>query len=72
MHCALLGVSKLLLSLWMDAARCSGTSHDLRADISLLDERISKIEVPSEIRRKPRGISDMKHWKGTRACTCIV
>lgn len=64
MHCALLGVSKLLLQLWTSPTHCINTNHDLRADIPLLDERISKIAVPCEVRRKPRGISDVKHWKG--------
>ena len=64
MHCALLGVAKHLLTLWTEASRCRGTYHDLRQDVSLLDERINRIEVPSEIRHKPHSISDMKHWKG--------
>ena len=64
MHCALLGVSKLLLSLWTDSARCSNTIHDIRHAIQQLDNRINRIKVTSSIRRKPRGISDLKHWKG--------
>lgn len=72
MHCACLGVTKLLLNLWTDTARCRGTGHDLHADITLLDERIHQIAVPSEIRHKPRGISDMKHWKGTASIYVCV
>ena len=64
MHCALLGVSKLLLNLWTNPARCRGTSHDLRSDIPYLDRCLGCVHVPSLIRRKPRGISDSKHWKG--------
>ena len=64
MHCALLGVSKLLLSLWTDSARCSNTIHDIRHAIQQLDNRMNRIKVTSSIRRKPRGISDLKHWKG--------
>jgi hypothetical protein len=64
MHCALLGVSKLLLNLWTDTARCRSTNHNLHADVKILDERIAQITVPSEILHKPREISDMKHWKG--------
>ncbi len=64
MHCALLGVSKLLLTLWTDSTRCSNTVHDLRYAMPLLDRRINNIKIPSSIRRKPRPISDLKHWKG--------
>ena len=66
MHGALLGVSKLLLSLWTDPSRCRGTLHDLLPDILLLQERFKLIELPTEIRRKPRSISDLKHWKGKK------
>lgn len=65
MHCALLGVSKLLINLWFDPARCRNTLHDLRGDIRWIDKCLSCTQVPSLIRRKPRGISDLKHWKGT-------
>ncbi len=69
MHCALLGVSKLL---WTDVARCGGSLHDVRHAIPTLDKRIKNIVH----RPKPRGISDLKHWKGdfvllvqTNTCT---
>ena len=65
MHCALLGVSKLLLSLWTDPARCGGMLHDIR----VCDDRI---KVPSSIRRKPRTVSDLKHWKGQSSTLIIV
>lgn len=64
MHCVLFGVSKLLLSLWIDTSRSVGTSHNLHNDINLLNARLSRIHVPSVIRRKPRGLNDLKHWKG--------
>lgn len=35
--------------------------HSLRSSIPLIDQRISQIEVPSEIRRKPRGLKELKH-----------
>ena len=64
MHCALLRVTKLLLNMWTDGTRSRNTIHGIHTDIARLDERISHICVPSEIQRKPRGISDIKHWKG--------
>ena len=67
MHCTLIGVSKLLLNLWTNSSRCSGTNHNLHSDIPLLDSRLRCVQVPAMIRRKPRGISDVKHWKGIQS-----
>lgn len=64
MHCGLLGVTKLLLSLWTDAGRSAGTCHNLRADVNDLNQLIEKIQTPSIMRRKPRGLTNLKHWKG--------
>jgi hypothetical protein len=65
MHCALLGVSKLLLSLWTDTSRCRGSCHNIRDAIPLIDKMlISNVKTPYTIRRKPRGLTEMKHWKG--------
>ena len=72
MHCVLLGVSKLLLSLWLEPSRCRGTSHDLHSQLNLLDDRFSRLHVPSMIRRKPRGLNDLKHWKGTSSAKFIM
>jgi hypothetical protein len=66
MHCALLGVSKLLVSLWIETSRCVGTDHNIRAFISSLDQQLlHNIKIPSCIRRKPRGLSELKHWKAS-------
>ena len=70
MHCVLLGVTKVLLKLWTDRTRSCNTIHDMRADIPVIDERMKQITVPTEIRRKPRGVADVKHWKGTHTCIC--
>lgn len=67
MHCALIGVAKLLIGLWTDSAKCMGKGYDIRKHISAIDELMTSrnIQTPSEITRKPRGLSDVKHWKGT-------
>ena len=65
MHLTLLGISKLVLGLWMSEARANGTHSNLHANSSLIETRIKQIETPSEIRRQPRGLDDRKHWKGT-------
>lgn len=62
MHCTLTGVSKLLLNLWLE--RCHGSAYDIYKEIDSLDSRIAQVQVPSEICHNPRGVSDMKHWKG--------
>ena len=49
MHSALLGVSRLLLSLWTDGTRCRGTAHDLRSKLDLIETGINRIEVPLEV-----------------------
>lgn len=61
MHYALLGVSKLLLSLWIDGTRCCGTTHDLHSKLTMIDTGIHHIEVPSEVRRKTRNINKLKY-----------
>ena len=62
MHCTLLGVSKHLIALWTE--KCHGSVYDIHNQIPLLDKRIAQVQVPSEIRHKPRRITDVKHWKG--------
>lgn len=64
MHCALIGAAKLLIGLWMDKSRCLRTEHDIHHLIVYIDECLQKIATPSEIPQKPRGLSDLKHWKG--------
>ena len=58
MHLALLGVSKLVLGLWLKQ------STAMRANLNVIEKRIKQIEVPTEISREPRGINEVKHWKG--------
>lgn len=65
MHCALLGTAKLLVSLWTETARCRGSEHDIRRHIPVIDQLLTtNIVTPAEIIRKPRGLSQLKHWKG--------
>ena len=55
---ALLGVSKLVLGLWMSESRA------VRANLHVIENRMKQIQVPTEISREPRGLSELKHWKG--------
>lgn len=54
----------MLLSLWVTTSKCRGTMHDIRAYVPLIDSMLANAKVPSEVRRTPLGISEMKHWKG--------
>lgn len=73
MHCVTLGVVKTLLSLWTDATKSRGTLHDIQPDILLLDKRISEIQVPTEMTRKPRTIKDhLSDWKGMYSEYCCI
>ena len=66
MHGVLLGVVKLLFSLWTEPSRCSGLPCDIRHNLLQIDSRIDQIQVPSEISHLPRGIQDhLKNWKGS-------
>lgn len=53
MHCALHGVNKLLISLWIDLPKCQHTAHDTHLHVNLINKRIQQIRVPAEIPRKP-------------------
>ena len=64
MHSGSIGVSKHLLSLWTNIAKCSGTNHDLHLKVHMIDDRIKHVKVPHEVQRKPSGITDLQHWKG--------
>jgi len=64
MHCTLLGVMKQLMSLWF------GTEHNkekyyISRHISVVDQRLKEIKLPSIISRKPRAISE--HFKYFKA-----
>ena len=64
MHCVLLGVVKLLMSLWF------GSEHNRKEfyigrSVALVDKRLKEIKPPSAINRNPRAIS--KHFKYFKA-----
>ena len=69
MHCACLGVSKLMIGLWTNTTRCRQTEHDLHKSIGAIDINVTNIKTPTEITRKPRGLGDVHHWKG---CACVM
>ena len=64
LHCIDLGVTKALGSLWFD--KCNHQEqfyigHDRY--IKAIDSAICQIQVPTNLHRYPRAISDRPHWK---------
>jgi len=63
---ALLGVSKSLLNFWLKE------SVALHTNLNEVEDRIKQIEVPSEICREPRALTEVKHWKGATALYIFI
>ena len=59
MHCVLLDVTKLLLSLWFGLEH-SREEYYIGRSVSIVDQRLLEIQPPSCITRKPRSISKIK------------
>ena len=65
MHAVLLGVVKLLFTLWFETSRCRVLPCDIRSKEHLINNRIEKICPPSEITHGPRDLTHQKNWKGS-------
>ena len=64
MHCVLLGVMKLLMSLWFNTMH----NHEwyyIGRKVSLVDKRLSEINPPSIITCRPRGSEHFKFYKAS-------
>lgn len=64
MHCVLLGVTKLLISLWF-LKSSSGKEFNVSEMLPVVDERLENIKPPLNIKRKPRSLNDLKYWKAS-------
>jgi hypothetical protein len=64
MHCILINIVRLLISLWFDSTHSSELWSCSRY-VSTVDARIESIQPPNLITRAPRGISKRKHWKAS-------
>lgn len=64
MHCVLLGVVRLLLSLWIGSEH-HGKEHYIGRKLNVIDQRLMEINPPSVITRKPRKLST--HFKYLKA-----
>lgn len=63
MHCVLLGAVKKLLNLWLDSKHHLKPFHVSKGHQTILNDRILKIKVISEIARKPRSIFNRADFK---------
>lgn len=61
MHSVLLGVTKLLLSLWFSTRNKSAAFY-IGRKIALVDKRLLAINSPSLITQKPRKLSEHTFW----------
>ena len=65
MHCVFEGVAKKLIELWFDV-RFSEERFNISDLVDIVDDKLSKIEPPSYIVRRPRSIkSHFKYWKAS-------
>ncbi|XP_046332208.1 uncharacterized protein LOC124115320 [Haliotis rufescens] len=63
MHCVLLGVTKLLLTLWFSSAHAA-SRFSLLPYVNSVDNLLCSVKPPSNISRLPRSINEhLKYWK---------
>ncbi|XP_067333535.1 uncharacterized protein [Channa argus] len=62
MHSVLLGVSKQVMSLWMDPVNCMKPWY-VGHKISEMDSCLLQLKPPSEITRPPRSLKCWEQWK---------
>lgn len=66
MHCILLGITRLLLRLWMQSTYYQELWY-IGTQIGIMDRRLCNIKPPDEIQRTPRSIElTVKFWKGCK------
>ena len=64
MHCVLLGVTRMLLRLWLNSTYHSELWY-IDTAVKVVDSRLGCILPHSKIQRTPRSIEKtMKYWKG--------
>lgn len=71
LHCIELGVMKAMFSFWFDSCY-SGSIFSIRRNCTVINNLLSAISVPSNIRRTPRSLSCIKHWKGVEFFNFLV
>lgn len=63
MHCVLLGVVKLLLSLWLESKYHKNDFYLHGIKVKKINSNIENIRPPNCFSRRPRPITEYIHWK---------
>lgn len=72
MHCALLGVMKKLMDLWLDTKNHAEPFYIPKKKQVELSKRIVSIKALSEITRKPRSVFERKDYKANEYRTLLL
>ena len=71
MHCIMLGIVKMLLSLWFDKSY-RNESFNISDKLTDVNERLMKIKPPNFIGRMPRPLTDLAHYKAAEFKTFLL
>ena len=68
MHCVLLGITKMLLTLWTEKSYSSNPQYLGSENVKKLEQRYLDVKPPNVITRTPRSL--LKNLAHTSGCTC--
>lgn len=71
MHCVLLGVMKMMLSLWFDISHRT-KDWSIRNKIKEINERLLSIQPPNFINRMPQNLEDISQWKASELRSFLI
>lgn len=72
LHCALLGVTRLLMNLWLNTEYHAKPFYISKRKQTELSKRIVAIKPISEITRKPRSVSERNDYKANEFRTLLL
>ena len=73
MHCVLLGITKMLLTLWTDKSYSANPWYLGPDKIKKLEQRYLEIKPPNVITRTPRNLlKNLAHFKASELCAFLL
>lgn len=72
MHAVLLGVTKKIIGFWTLPAHHKKSFYMNKKRREILDKRLSKIQTPSYISRRPRSINSLKQFKASELRSLLI